>query len=65
MLDRSTSGVHDVPIDAYWIEMMIADIIRSPKTIRSDALLEKLDALCYALEHALAVRFRPWPPLAH
>ena len=34
--------------------MTIADIIRSARTVRSDALLEELDALCYALEHALA-----------
>ena len=51
---RAVEGVHEVPIDAYWIEMMIADVIRSAKTIRSEALLEELDALCYALEHALA-----------
>lgn len=50
---RAVGGVHRVRIDAYWIEMMIADVIRSARTIRSDALLEELDALCYALEHAL------------
>jgi hypothetical protein len=51
---RAVGGIHRVRIDAYWIEMMIADVIRSARAIRSDALLEELDALCYALEHALA-----------
>lgn len=51
---RAVEGVHYVRIDAYWIEMMIADVSRSARTIRSEALLEELDALCYALEHALA-----------
>ncbi len=51
---RAVRGVHRVRINAYWIEMMIADVIRSARTIRSDPLLEELDALCYALEHALA-----------
>ena len=41
-------------IDAYWIEMMIADLSRSARTIRSGTPLEELDALCHALEHALA-----------
>lgn len=50
---RAVEGVHRVRIDAYWIEMMIADISRSAKMIRSGALLEELDALCYALEYAL------------
>lgn len=51
---RAVEGVHYVPIDAYWIEMMIAGVIRSARTIRSEALVEELDALCYALQHALA-----------
>lgn len=51
---RAVEGVHYVRIDAYWIEMMIADVSRSARTIRSEALLEELDALCYALERALA-----------
>ena len=32
--------------------MMIADLVRSAKTIRSDATLQEIDALCYALESA-------------
>lgn len=50
---RAVAGVHRVRIDAYWIEMMIADVIRSAREIRSGALLEELDRLCYALEYAL------------
>lgn len=51
---RAVQDFHRVRIDAYWIEMMIADVIRSARKIRSDALLEELDALCSALEYALA-----------
>ena len=45
--------MHRVRINAYWIEMMTADIIRSAKTIRSSVLLEELDALCSSLQYAL------------
>lgn len=51
---RAVGGIHRVRIDAYWIEMMVADVIRSAKTIRSGTLLEELDGLCSALEYALA-----------
>ena len=47
-------GYHRVAIDAYSIEMMLADIVRSAETIRSASLLEELDALCSALDSALA-----------
>lgn len=47
-------GVHRVEIGPYWIEMMIADIVRSGKQIRSRALLDELDALCDVLENALS-----------
>lgn len=33
--------------------MMMADVIRSAKTIRSDSLFEELDALCSSLACAL------------
>ena len=51
---RPVGGYHRVRIDVYWIEMMIADLVRSAKEIRSRRLLEELDALCSALESALA-----------
>jgi hypothetical protein len=51
---KAVKGYHRVSIDAYWIEMMLADIVRSAKTIRSASLLEELDALCSALDSALA-----------
>ncbi len=50
---RAVGGMHRVRINAYWIEMMTADIIRSAKTIRSSVLLEELDALCSSLQYAL------------
>jgi hypothetical protein len=50
---RAVKGYHHVQIDAYWIEMMIGDLVRSAKEIRSRVLLEELDAVCCALESAL------------
>lgn len=45
-------GLHNLQVDAYWIGMWIADIVRSAKTIRSQRALEELDALCDVLEAA-------------
>ena len=39
-------------IDSYYLSMMIADLVRSANTIRSDATLEEIDALCCTLEIA-------------
>ena len=54
---KAVKGIHRVGIGSYWIEMMIADLVRSakeiPKQVRNRALLEELDALCSALEYAL------------
>lgn len=55
---KAVKGVHRVRIGAYWIELMIGDLVRSAKEIpkhrRNSALLEELDAVCSALEYALA-----------
>jgi hypothetical protein len=55
---KAVKGVHRVRIGAYWIELMIADLVRSAKEIskqrRNSALLEEFDAVCSALEYALA-----------
>jgi hypothetical protein len=51
---RAVKGFHRVRIGAYWIELMVADLIRSAREIRSGALLDELDALCSALEFALS-----------
>jgi len=41
------NGMHVAHIDPYWISMWIADLVRSAKEIRSQGLLEELDAsLC-------------------
>jgi len=55
---KAVRGYHRVPIDAYWIEMMLADIVRSAKEISSSTLLEELDALCSVLDCALENRPR-------
>jgi hypothetical protein len=55
---KAVKGYHRVPIDAYWIEMMQADIVRSAKEIGSPGLLEELDALCSVLDCALESRRR-------
>jgi len=46
------NGLHVVQVDVYWIGMWIADIVRSARTLRSQRLLEELDALCDVLEAA-------------
>ncbi len=55
---KAARGYHRVPIDAYWIEMMLADIVRSAKEINSPTLLEELDTLCSVLDCALENRPR-------
>jgi len=55
---KAVKGHHRVPIDAYWIEMILADIVRSAKEVSSPALLEELDALCSILDCALENRPR-------
>ena len=50
---HAVRGSHRVQIDPYWIEMMIADIVRSAKKIRGRTLRDELDALCDVLENAL------------
>jgi len=45
---KAAKGCHRVPTDAYWIEMMLADLVRSAREIRSRALLEELDELTTA-----------------
>jgi hypothetical protein len=46
------NGMHVAHIDPYWISMWIADLVCSAKEIRSQGLLEELDALCDVLETA-------------
>jgi len=55
---QAVRGYHRVRIDSYWIEMMLADIVRSARQIDNHALLEELDALCSALDCALADGYR-------
>jgi hypothetical protein len=59
---KAVKGVHRVRIGAYWIELMIGDLVRSakeiPKQWQNSALLEELDAVCSALECALADDYR-------
>ena len=51
---RAVKGYHRVFIGAYWIELMLADLCRSARDIRSRSLLDELDALCSMLEYALS-----------
>lgn len=53
---KAVKGWHRVPIGAYWIELMVADLVRSAKEINDEALLEELDAACSALEYALTAK---------
>jgi len=51
---KAVKGFHRVRIGAYWIELMVADLIRSTREIRNGGLLDELDELCSALEFALS-----------
>ena len=51
---RAVRGFHRVRIDSFWIEMMLADIIRSAREIANRRLLDELDGVCGALEVALS-----------
>ena len=46
------NGMHVAHVDPYWVSLWTADIVRSAKKIRSQGLLEELDALCDVLENA-------------
>jgi hypothetical protein len=50
----AVEGYHRVSIDAYWVEMMLADLSRSAREVRSRRLLQELDALCSVLECAMS-----------
>jgi hypothetical protein len=50
---KAIEGVHRVRLGAYWIELMLADLARSEREIRSRRLLEELDELYSVLESAL------------
>jgi hypothetical protein len=51
---KAVGGYHHLSIDVYWIEMMLADLSRSARKIRSRRLLKELDGLCSVLECALS-----------
>ena len=53
---NAVQGMHRVKIDAYWMEMMIGDLVRSAKEIHKQSLLNELDELCTVLELALDSR---------
>jgi hypothetical protein len=50
---KAVDGIHQVRMGAYWIEMMLADLVRSAKEIRSHRLLDELDELYSVLESSL------------
>jgi hypothetical protein len=51
---KAVRGFHRVRIDSFWIEMMLADVIRSAREISNRRLLDELDGVCGALEAALS-----------
>lgn len=51
---RAVDGIHRVRMGSYWIELMLGDLVRSAKEIRSHRLLDELDELHSVLEHSLS-----------
>ena len=50
---KAVGGIHRVHLGGYWIELMLADLVRSAKEIRSRRLLDELDELYSVLELSL------------
>lgn len=50
---KAVEGIHRVRLGAYWIELMLGDLARSEREIRSRRLLDELDELYAVLESAL------------
>ena len=50
---KAFEGIHRVRLGAYWIELMLGDLARSEREIRSGRLLDELDELYSVLESAL------------
>ena len=53
---RAVEGIHRVRLGACWIELMLGDLARSEREIRSHRLLDELDELYSVLESALNSR---------
>ena len=49
----SKKGYHRVTIGEFWLEIIVGDLCRSIKEVRSLPLQEELDALCDYLETAM------------
>ena len=50
---KAVAGIHRVRLGTYWIELMLGDLVRSAKEIRSRRLLDELDELYSVLEYSL------------
>ena len=50
---KAVEGIHRVRLGAYWIELMLGDLARSERAIRSHRLLDELDELYSVLESSL------------
>ena len=51
---EAVDGIHRVRMGSYWIELMLGDLVRSAKEIRSHRLLDEIDELYLVLEHSLS-----------
>ena len=48
------AGYHTIAIGKYWLEIIIGDLCRSIKEVKSRSLIDELDELCDALETAIS-----------
>ena len=46
-------GWHQISIGNYWLELIIGDLCRSIREVKSYSLQEELDSLCDSLEIAI------------
>lgn len=61
---KAVDGFQRVKIGDFWIEHLIADLVRSMKEIRGRGLLEELDEFCDTLEVALDRKTTLWTPFS-
>ena len=48
------AGYHTIAIGKYWLEIIIGDLCRSIKEVKSRSLIDELDELCDVLETAIS-----------
>jgi len=49
------ASYHTLDVDQYWLEMIIGDLSRSMREVKSHSLIDELDELSSVLESAITI----------